>query len=174
MSTFEYSNLRFNFGFLLEALPGTSREIELNYPLVKLGGDVVLFPLTGTFKASRTTQGIYFSGELHSHISAECARCLITFDLPITIPLDDLFFYPPHEAPEGEYVVKKDGQVDLAPLVREMALLSIPIQQICREDCQGFCVECGQNLNEFDCGCQDDTIDPRLAGLKDFLDKLAP
>lgn len=170
MSTFEYSDLRFNFGFLLEALPGTSREIELDYPQVKLGGDVVLAPLTGVFKASRTTQGIYIEGELVSFASADCARCLIVFDLPITMPLDELYYYPPHEAPEGAYVVKKDGQLDLAPLVREIALLSIPIQPICREDCQGLCVECGQNLNEGDCGCEDDPFDPRFASLKNLLD----
>ena len=172
MSTFEYSDLRFNFGFLLEALPGTSREIEINYPHVKLSGDVVLTPLTGWFKASRTTQGIYIEGTFSSFVSADCARCLEPFQQAINIELDELFFYPPGSAPPDAYQVKKDGRLDLGPLVREMAVIAIPMQPICQPDCLGLCIECGQNLNLADCGCEDDSLDPRFAILKNLLDDL--
>ncbi len=33
-------------------------------------------------------------------------------------------FYPPHSAPEGEPFVGDDGMIDLAPLVRDLSLLS--------------------------------------------------
>jgi uncharacterized protein len=39
---------------------------------------------------------------------------------------------------------------------------------VCREDCQGLCAQCGQNLNEKKCGCEQRVIDPRLAALKDI------
>lgn len=164
------SRLRFNFGFLIEGDLGESREIELDYPRIRVSDDVVLKPLQGKFQVSRTSKGLYLQGVLTSHIETECTRCLNAVDLPISIELDDLFYYPPAEAPEGEYIVGEDGMLDLAPLVRELSLLEIPMQVFCREECLGLCPECGKNLNDGPCDCQIDDIDPRLAALRALLD----
>jgi uncharacterized protein len=165
------SRLRFNFGFLLEADYGTSRLIELDYPSIKLSDDVTLAPLQGSFTATRTTEGIYIQGELTSSMSMECVRCLEETIVPIDIALDELFYYPPHIAPAGEHRVGEDGLIDLAPLVRELSLLSVPIKVLCRPDCQGLCQECGANLNYGDCDCAEEVIDPRLAALQTLLNE---
>jgi len=170
MNSNKGSKLRFNFGFLLEAITGTSRTIELEYPSILLEDDVTLTPLTGNFQAIRNSKGIYITGQLHSHIGAECARCLDPLQLAINIQLDDLFYYPPQSTPVGEFSVGEDGFLDLAPLVRQLSLLEIPMQPFCRSDCKGICPECGQNLNEAACDCEIDRIDPRLASLRSLLD----
>jgi len=164
------SRLRFNFGFLLESAHGTSRTIELNYPHVKVGYDLVLVPLKGTFSATRTGEGIYLSGKLNSNLDINCVRCLKDAKVPATLQLDDLFYYPPHAVPEGEYFIGEDGFIDLAPLMRELAVLEIPIKPICKQDCQGLCIECGQDLNEGSCECKTEHIDPRLSVLRGLLD----
>ncbi len=163
------SRLRFNFGFLLEADYGTIRRIELDYPSIRLSEDVTLTPLAGVITATRTTEGIYIQGELESSMSLECVRCLEEAIVPIQITLDELFYYPPHIAPPGEHRVGDDGMIDLAPLVRELSLLSLPIKVLCRPDCQGLCQECGANLNQGECGCPADDIDPRFAALESLL-----
>ena len=168
MSNKRPSRLRFNFGFFLEAALGTSRLIELNYPTIQVE-DLTLNPLVGTFTATRTSEGVYLSGRLNSTLIGECVRCLEAATIPITLNLDDLFYYPPHTAPEGEYAFGDDGFIDLAQLVRELSVLETPMQPICRPDCQGLCMECGQNLNEADCGCEPDLIDPRLITLQQLL-----
>ncbi len=170
MSNQNHSRLRFNFGFMLEATLGTFREMELRYPTIRVSEDVTLTPLEGNFVASRTSEGIYLSGTLSSKIPIECVRCLDEINLPIQFQIDDLFYYPPHTAPAGEYVVGEDGFLDLAPLVRELSLLEVPMQPICKPDCQGLCVQCGENLNHGSCDCKDDDIDPRFTVLKQ-LDK---
>ncbi len=170
MSSNKGSKLRFNFGFLLEAITGTSRTMELDYPSILLEDDVTLTPLKGSFQAIRNSKGIYITGQLYSNIGAECARCLDPVQQTITIQLDDLFFYPPQSTPAGEFSVGEDGFLDLAPLVRQLSLLEIPMQPVCRPDCKGICAECGQNLNEATCDCGIDPIDPRLASLRSLLD----
>ena len=170
MSKKKYSKLRFNFGFLLEADLGTSREYELEYPAVHLEEDVVLTPLKGKFMAIRNSRGIYITGQLYSDIEVECARCLETVRLPIPLQLDDLFYYPPSTTPPGEFSVGEDCFIDLAPLVRQISLLEVPMQPFCRPDCKGLCPECGQNWNEAGCDCARDDIDPRMAVLKSLLD----
>jgi len=170
VSNLKPSRLRFNFGFLLEANHGTSRTMELDYPTVQLEDDVTLAPLTGKFQAIRNSKGIYITGLLHSNIDVECARCLAPVTVPLKIQLDEMYSYPPETAPPGEYSVGEDGFIDLAPLVRQLSLLAIPMQPICRVDCQGLCIECGHNLNEGDCHCPDDDVDPRLSLLRELLD----
>jgi uncharacterized protein len=163
------SRLRFNFGFLLEADYGTIRHIELDYPSIRLSDDVTLTPLVGSITATRTTEGIYIQGQLESSMSLECVRCLDEAIVKVNFSLDELFYYPPHIAPAGEHRVGEDGMIDLAPLVRELSLLSVPIKVLCRPDCQGLCQECGANLNLGECGCATDDIDPRFAVLEALL-----
>jgi uncharacterized protein len=164
------ANLRFNFGFLIEAGVGTSRSIELNYPSILLEADLTLTPLTGKFQAIRNSKGIYITGRLHSALESECARCLDHLDIPVSVELNDLYYYPPDSAPEGEYSVGEDGFLDLGPLVRQLSLLELPMQPFCRPDCKGLCSQCGQNLNNEQCDCVHDEIDPRLASLGKLLD----
>jgi uncharacterized protein len=163
------SRLRFNFGFLLEADFGTIRRIELDYPSIKLSDDLTLSPLQGAIIATRTTEGIYIQGELQSAAALECVRCLTETVVPLQFTVDELFYYPPQTAPAGENRVGEDGMIDLGPLVRELSLLSLPTKVLCRPDCLGLCQECGANLNEGDCGCADEAIDPRLAALQQLL-----
>lgn len=166
------SPLRFNFGFLLEADLGTSRDIELDYPSIRISEDVTLTPLQGGFRATRTSNGIYLQGNLTGGMEAACTRCLTAFAMPLQLELDDLFHYHAYPPP-GEYAIPDTGILDLAPLVRELTLLAIPMQVYCRQECRGLCPHCGQNLNEDPCDCQTDDVDPRLAALKALLPGLA-
>ena len=89
--------------------------------------------------------------------------------MPITLQLDDLFYYPAHLAPPGEYSVGEDGFVDISPLVHELNLLEIPMQPYCKADCQGLCAECGTNLNIESCSCIEENQDPRFSKLQELL-----
>lgn len=170
MSNKRPSKLRFNVGFLLEAPLGTSRQVELSYPTIWVSEDLTLTPLTGTFTMTRTSEGIYLSGTLESAYIVECVRCLGEANVAVQIKPDDLFYYPPATVPEGEFFVRENGFLDLAPLVRELSLLEMPIRPICSATCQGLCKECGQNLNEADCGCVVEELDPRMAVLRQLLE----
>jgi uncharacterized protein len=144
--------------------------MELDYPSIQIAPDLTLAPLEGMFQATRTSEGIYISGTLHSSLVVQCVRCLEDARQPITIQIDELFYYPPWSAPEGEQVVGEDAFIDLAPIVRDLSLLDVPMRPTCRPDCRGFCDQCGQNLNEGDCGCEKNAIDPRLEELRRLLD----
>ena len=164
------SRLRFNFGHLLEGDLGAYRDVELDYPEIAISDDVSLSPLKGKFRATHTSRGIYLQGRLQSSIETDCTRCLETMALPIEIELDDLYYHPAHAAPAGEFTINDDGILDLAPLMRELSLLAVPMQVYCRDTCKGICVQCGANLNEDPCDCVFDDIDPRLAALRVLLD----
>jgi len=47
-------------------------------------------------------------------------------------------------------------------------LLAMPAHPLCGESCAGICPVCGANLNEEQCSCSDEKIDPRWAALAEF------
>ncbi len=163
-------NLRFNFGYLLEAPSGTRNNIGLNYPSIRLD-DIVLEPLLGEFDAVRTSEGILIRGTFTSYMTATCGRCLAEYTQELTAEVSEIFYYPVFVAPPGGLVIHGDGNADLGPLVREVSLLAMPMKPLCREDCLGLCPECGQNLNEGSCACVKDDIDPRLSALRVLLEQ---
>ena len=61
-----------------------------------------------------------------------------------------------------------ENVADITEIVRDTFLASLPIQNLCREDCKGLCPICGKNLNEENCKCNRLNLDPRLAALRDF------
>jgi len=46
-----------------------------------------------------------------------------------------------------------EDEIDLTDDLREDALVVLPQKSLCSEECRGLCPQCGQNLNEQDCGC---------------------
>jgi uncharacterized protein len=71
--------------------------------------------------------------------------------------------FDPALADEESY---SGNSIDVAPALREQILLSLPPAPLCKDDCQGLCQSCGQDLNLADCGHVADTTDPRWAALK--------
>ena len=62
--------------------------------------------------------------------------------------------------PDGDFL-------DLEPMIRDAVVLALPMSPLCRDDCQGLCVECGVPLAE--AGPEhghEGAIDPRWANLK--------
>lgn len=158
--------LKINVGFLLAQAAGYQRETELDLPRVRIAEDVELEYLRGVLRLSRNSRGIWVQGELHTQLTVECARCLTPFNYPVKLVLEELYSAP--ASTDTAYSVDDAGNLDLTPLLREEAILAVPIGALCRPDCAGLCPECGQNLNEGQCSCTHDVSDPRLAILAQF------
>jgi uncharacterized protein len=166
--------LRLNVGFLLKENIGYAREIPFDEPEVYVAADLSVSQLHGAITFSRTPQGLYAQGRLQAITHEQCVRCLVDVDQILTCKIGDLFFYPPEDAPDDALTVGEDIHIDLAPLVRENMLLSMPIRIVCRPDCKGLCPNCGQNWNEGPCTCQQETADNRWAALEDLKKKGSP
>ena len=153
--------LRINVGFLLAQGVGYYRVTEIDLPRVRLADDVTLDFLQGALRLSRNSRGILVQGRLKTHVLTECVRCLTPFYHPVQLLVEELFSIPPYN--DTPYAVDEAGNLDLAPLLREEAILALPMSALCRPDCAGLCPECGQNLNEGRCQCHTEEIDPRFA-----------
>jgi uncharacterized protein len=160
--------LKLNVGYLMSDGPAHSQNSMLDIPAVKSGDDLILDYVRGPLRLSRTKEGILVQAKLHIGIQDECNRCLDPVSRDMEIEVEEL--YASHRMPDAEFFVGEDGILDLAPLLRAEVIIDSSHRVLCRPNCKGLCPECGANLNEGDCGCRDQDIDPRLAVLKKLLE----
>lgn len=162
--------LRINVGFLITAAIGTSRDFTFSYEKIRLGDDLTVKKFEGSALFSRTPQGLLLQGEFSAMIDLECVRCLEQYEQALHWQLTELYAFDQRSISESDLLVPEDGQIDLEPLLREYALLEVPIQPVCRSECKGLCPECGENRNRVDCGHEPSSSDSPLAGLKELLE----
>ncbi|PTL82433.1 DUF177 domain-containing protein [Vitiosangium sp. GDMCC 1.1324] len=142
----------------------------------------------------KVSGGVLLEGRFTSRVVAECKRCLTEskLELPVSFTINLV----PESLVRGEDVLDEDEQeekdrgqgesggsfalndadeevfdgkvIDLEPIIREQVLLALPMNAVCREECRGLCAQCGQNLNEKQCGCETKFVDPRFAALKNI------
>ena len=169
MNLNSHNPLRLNVGFLLKQNVGFSRKFEFDHPSVQVDDDLVIRDLNGELRLTRAAQGLYVEGTLRGTLELDCARCLEPFDQILAPDINELFVYPADRAEDPVLAIPESAILDLRPLLREMMLLEIPTQPVCRPDCKGLCPVCGQNRNEEDCEHPQENIDPRLAPLQSLL-----
>ncbi len=127
--------------------------------------------LRGSVEAVRVQKGLLIQGVVESQLELECVRCLESFVLSIALDLEDVFrLSGTNPGLDDSYVVSDNDWLDLTPLLRERAWLTIPMKPLCRSDCEGLCPLCGTNLKAESCTCDREKIDPRLALLKDLVE----
>lgn len=170
MSQFNHL-LRLNVGFIVHQAVGFSRAFSFKETTAQIPPDTDLHDFTGTVRITRTTEGLLLQCDFNAFVEASCTRCLQTFNQPISTAFSELYTFPSHADESTELVMPDDGIIDIAPLLREYLLLEVPINTICRDDCQGLCPVCGENLNHTTCDCDQSSIDPRMAVLKELLDE---
>ncbi|MGN1116913.1 MAG: YceD family protein [Candidatus Ornithomonoglobus sp.] len=106
-------------------------------------------------------------------MKTECARCLKEIDVDVDYDIHELLSRVEDGAdPKDEDIILFEGyEVELDDIAADNFLMNVSGRYLCREDCKGLCPECGHDLNEGDCGCDRDVIDPRWQALADILNQ---
>ncbi|HJS18203.1 MAG TPA: DUF177 domain-containing protein [Anaerolineales bacterium] len=159
---------RINVGFIIHEEVGYSHEIPFELDKVKLE-DLELEDLVGSVTIGRTPQGLVVQGKFSAEIVLECVRCLKEFTYPLNWDFTELYAFNKKSVSESGLLLPDDAHIDLAPLLREYALLEIPISPLHDPNCKGLCIECGQDLNIRDCGHSQDRDDSPFEELKKLL-----
>lgn len=140
--------LRINVGFLLNQQAGYSRGIHFEYPEIILKPDFPMTDFSGVARVSRTPQGIFVQGDFQGKAPTDCVRCLTNTEQFLHATFEELYAFDHRSITESDLILPDDANIDLEPLAREYLLIEMPISPLCREDCRGLCLVCGQNLNE--------------------------
>ena len=114
-------------------------------------------------------EGVLVSGQVDAPVTGQCARCLEPVTDSLELDVQELYAYAGSttEATSEEDEVRRiDGEhLDLAPLVRDAVVLTLPLSPTCTPDCAGLCVDCGERLDDLPADHSHEVVDPRWAGL---------
>lgn len=96
-----------------------------------------------------------------------CDRCLLPTENAVNFDFD--YIIDISKDAEEEFLDGKDLLVE--ELLYPDMLMNMPVKVLCRQDCKGLCHVCGSNLNNGDCGCNREVLDPRMAVISDIFKK---
>ena len=122
-----------------------------------LSGDV-----TVDVELEALNDGIVARGEVSAPWQRPCRRCLRELSGVASAPIDELYQL---EALDEDAEMIVDGQLDLAPMARQVVLLELDEERLCREACAGLCPQCGIDRNDEACDCDTTVTDHRWAAL---------
>lgn len=173
MNSGEVREMLVNVATQLKEDIGSVRNYEINEEIdVFSNGHASV--VEGGVKLTRTDRSILATGSLRTTVEITCSRCLRPFDYPIAFGIEEEYFpsidvvtgakLPPPEE-DTSLIIDERHLLDLTEVMRQNALLSIPMKPLCEESCAGLCPECGNNLNQGPCGCSTQRIDPRWSKL---------
>ncbi len=132
-------------------------------------------PIQLELRLESVVEGVLVSGSARAQATGECVRCLEPVDQPIEVALQQLYDYPDlrfsGDASEDEEFTHQieDERIDLEPVLRDLAVLALPLKPLCRDDCPGLCPTCGVRLAD-DPEHDHDDVDPRWADLMVMMD----
>ena len=118
---------------------------------------------------------IHIRGGVATSLEACCDRCLVSVAIPVERDFD-LFYRPVSTIARAEEVELLEDElevgffsgdgIELADVVTEQVILSVPMKVVCQTECRGFCPVCGANLNIEKCGCLPSVEDSPFSSLK--------
>jgi uncharacterized protein len=133
----------------------------------------------------RSEKDIFLNGTIQGSLSGQCGRCLEAYAFSLDRAFSLVLSPQPtlgqeielgQELREDElstsfYQGNAGDTIDVSALVQEQILLTLPSVPLCKETCRGLCSQCGVDLNQETCECQQTQQtqqkwkeqDPRLA-----------
>lgn len=142
----------------LHHLPPGGRAFEETWPRLALEEKSGLHGLRAVavaIVAHADRERLHLQGKAEAQVQLVCSRCLAEFEAPLTAEIDctyaltrDYF----ERDPDVERLVE-DDHLDPQPEIVGQLLTELPIQTVCRPDCQGLCPTCGGDRNQGPCRC---------------------
>ncbi len=159
--------LRINAVELLRQ-PGAVRDVTVDIAAAPLDAEHerLVGDIHVELRLTALNDGIDVDGTVSAEWATVCRRCLVDVSGTAVGVVDELYQIEPLD-PDA-YLIE-DGQLDLAPLIRETVLLELETERLCRDDCAGLCPICGIDRNSDECSCDTSVRDDRWAGLEGFV-----
>ena len=101
-----------------------------------------------------------------------CDRCLTEVPTILDLQFERIVTSPEITAEDEEVddlSFMEGYQLNVETLVYNEIIGNWPAKILCKEDCKGLCLACGQNRNLKECGCNTFVPDPRMAVIQDIF-----
>ena len=117
----------------------------------------VTAPLEVQMRAAYRDEKVEVEGSLRTRVILTCSRCL------------KRFLFSVNEEFADEMPMENEAEIDLSLLAREILITMLPYKPLCQAACLSARLAV-RDLNEKQCCCPVDNVDPRLSVLKKLLE----
>ena len=138
-------------------------------------------PVKTRLRAFRIGDIIEVEGIFETAVRLACGRCLKEFEIQLASQIaltytcehienrEDLSRDEIELSPEDAGLITFSGdRIDLREGVQEQVVMALPVRPLCREHCRGLCPQCGADLNNGDCSCDQAPRNTQFAALKNL------
>ena len=148
-------------------------------PDLNFGGGDYRFkePLSVKGGVSNTGGALTLKADVSGVMVTQCARCMKDINVPIEFTISETLMRSDDSEMKGtisddeDVIVFEGNTISLDEIIENNFIMNLSPRYLCSEDCKGLCPKCGKDLNEGNCDCDDDEIDPRWAALADMIKK---
>lgn len=152
--------------------PGSSLEVNECFTFDDLSADgenLRVSPVNICGKVTNTGGLVELTYTADFKYFKPCDRCLAETEKTMNCEFVHTLALSAENEKSDDIIIVTGYTLDLFSLVRDDILLELPIKHLCSENCRGLCPQCGQNLNEGNCSCKKEAVDPRMAVLDELL-----
>lgn len=152
-------------GINILRMEGTPEEADL-----RDSGLEFVSPIELSLRVVRQRETFWVDAVVKVSVVLECARCLKRYKEDLEAEFKIVVRrgggpLPGWDEEDMKLVPPEAEDVDITQEVHDFVLLSVPMKPLCSEGCRGLCPVCGADLNEEECGCRRERIDPRWEAL---------
>ena len=113
---------------------------------------------------------VHLHTKIFTQREVECDRCMETFSTDIKGEYEMVYGFEQRstidiEDAEFTFLDKDHSIIELQDDIRQTMMISLPMKNLCNEDCLGLCIHCGKNLNDGSCDCATEVVDERWSKL---------
>jgi len=112
---------------------------------------------------------LLLKGKLAFDYVTGCFRCLKDVEEHVEIRISENYVNDGGQAEELDAYTYEGNLLDLDKAIEDNIILNLPMKKLCSQDCKGLCEKCGTNLNDKQCNCSEDSINPQMEKLRDYL-----
>lgn len=151
---------------------GARLDVPVHLGAIELGGQSYAptpEAVAARLEVSRLSQGHAFRLRFPLAVEGPCMRCLEAAEVSTEVEVREVEQADTDEEELRSPYVEEE-RLDVGRWARDAAVLSLPSQVLCREDCAGLCPVCGEPLNDADPADHrhESGGDPRWAKLRDL------
>lgn len=151
----------------------TAEDLDVVHDLYRFSDEITVDVIV-----QKSSNEVVVEGRLRTTAYGSCVRCLddVRFDVEQTFRLigeivPDAQVGDDSGDPDFTLIKESEPVWDLNGAMRELILLAIPDNPLCRDDCKGLCPQCGANRNRETCQCAPASGAGQMARLGDLINK---
>jgi len=139
-------------------------------------------PVKTALSAQQIGDMVEIKGSISTAVRLNCGRCLQSFETPVESSFALTYKQTEPDTDKGSsnqeeleltaedmgLIYHQGEEINLQNEIQEQVVLTFPLRALCKPDCKGLCPQCGADLNNEECDCNQTPHAGKFAVLKNL------